>query len=91
MRLICAHFKVYPVPSRNKNAFIGESLKDETPIRTSLSPHAGDRRDVEGLRRDAWRDFGAVTVPVDDERLTASEAATLRGIGLRLFGPRASR
>lgn len=70
----------------NNKAKVNEAA--ETPIKTSLSGHAGQRRDVERLRADAWHDFGAVTVPFDDPRLTGFEAMTLEAIGLRLFGPR---
>lgn len=77
------------MPARSKKSFMGEPLSEETPIRTSLSPHAGERRDVEGLRHDAWNDFGAVAVPYDDPRLHPEESGALYAIGLRLFGPRA--
>jgi hypothetical protein len=75
------------VPARNKSTSTA-SVQADTPIRTSLSPHSGDRRDVEDLRRDAWQDFGAVTIPYDDARLQPAEAGALYAIGVRLFGAR---
>lgn len=61
---------------------------EHKPLKSSLRPLAGQRRDVEAIRRDAWREHGALTVPVHDARLTADERAALTKAGTRIYGPR---
>lgn len=57
-------------------------------LKSALLPLAGQKRDVEAIRRDGWREFGVVAVPVDDARLKPQERSVLEGVGQRLWGAR---
>jgi hypothetical protein len=48
----------------------------------------GDRRSLDEVKREGWREQGVLAVAVDDERLTWSERELVRQLGERLYGKR---
>jgi hypothetical protein len=48
----------------------------------------GQRRALDQVKREGWREQGLLAVAVDDERLTWPEQELVRLLGERLYGKR---
>lgn len=57
-------------------------------VGSSLSPHAGNRRAIDDVKRQGWREQGVLAIDVNDGRLRPEEQAVIQQLGDRLYGPR---
>lgn len=46
----------------------------------------GERRPIEQVKRDGWREHSILVVSVEDQRLTWPERAFVRQLGEKLYG-----
>jgi hypothetical protein len=58
--------------------------------RMSFAPRGfgGTRRSTDQVKKDGWKEQGALAVSVDDNRLTWPERELVRQLGERLYGKR---
>ncbi len=52
--------------------------------------YGGERRSIEEIKREGWREQGLLVVSAEDQRLTWPERELIRQLGERLYGRRAS-
>ena len=50
--------------------------------------YGGERRSVDDVKRDGWREQGLLAVSVEDDRLTWPERKLVRQLGAKLYGRR---
>jgi len=50
--------------------------------------YGGERRAVDDVKRDGWREQGVLAVSVEDDRLTWPERELVRQLGEKLYGKR---
>ncbi len=46
----------------------------------------GERRSVEQVKQDGWREQGVLVIAIDDQRLTWPERELVRQLGQKLYG-----
>lgn len=54
----------------------------------SIECRVGNRKDIESVKREAWRDMGVLVIDEKDPRLTWPERELVRNLGNRLMGKR---
>ena len=53
--------------------------------------YGGERRSIEEIKREGWREQGLLVVDAEDQRLTWPERELIRQHGEKLYGRRASQ
>ena len=53
--------------------------------------YGGNRRPIEQVKHEGWREQGILVVAANDDRLTWPERELVRQLGEKLYGPKGAR